>query len=156
MKSAPQGGAGSDDPIGLAFLGRDRPMGLSDRSDVRTSFSNAVRIDSCAALSSRTVRSSSRRSCSCRSGTTTTDTTGARAGNLAVRERRRTRLERCPAAAADPDGEGGKREAGRVRWAVGADCCGALGCRETEGLVVVVTDRGERVLCLDCAEGWLG
>ena len=142
MKSAPQGGAGSDDPIGLAFLGRDRPMGLSDRSDVRTSFSNAVRIDSCAVLSA--------------SSSTTSDTAGARAGDLAVRERRRTRLERRPAAAADPDGEGGKREAGRVWWAVGADCCGALGCRETEGLVVVVTDRGERVLCLDCAEGWLG
>ena len=73
-----------------------------------------------------------------------------------MREGRRTRSERRPAAAADPDGEGGKREAGRVRWAVGADCCGALGCRETEGLVAVSGDRGERVLCMSCAEGWLG
>ena len=151
MKSAPQGGAGSDDPDG-----QGRPSRTLSQEFVRTSFSNAVRIDSCAVLSRGAVRSSSRRSRSCRSGTTTTDTTGARAGDLAVREGRRTRSERRPAAAADPDGEGGKREAGRVRWAVGADCCGALGCRETEGLVVVVTDRGERVLCLDCAEGWLG
>lgn len=38
--SAPQRGAGSDDPIGRDF-GQDRPTGLSDRSDVRTSSSNA-------------------------------------------------------------------------------------------------------------------
>ncbi len=141
MKSAPKGGAGSDDPTGRDRV-RNRPDGNLWEGIVRTSFSNAVRIGSFAVLSA--------------SSSTTSDTAGARAGDLAVRERRRTRLERRPAAAADPDGEGGKREAGRVRWAVGADCCGALGCRETEGLVVVVTDRGERVLCLDCAEGWLG
>jgi len=141
MKSAPKGGAGSDDPTGRD-RGRNRPAELCGKSIVRTGSSNGRSIVSFAVLSA--------------SSSTTSDTAGARAGDLAVRERRRTRLERRPAAAADPDGEGGKREAGRVWWAVGADCCGALGCRETEGLVVVVTDRGERVLCLDCAEGWLG
>ena len=141
MKSAPQGGAGTDNPT-ERDLWKDRPVEHSWRSLSCTCFSNAVRIDSCAVLSA--------------SSSTTSDTAGARAGDLAVREGRRTRLERRPAAAADPDGEGGKREAGRVRWAVGADCCGALGCRETEGLVVVSGDRGERVLCVGCVEGWLG
>ena len=92
MKSAPQGGAGSDDPDG-----QGRPSRTLWEEFVRTGSSNAVRIDSCAVLSA--------------SSSTTIHATGARADNLAVRERRRTRLERCPAAAAEPDGEGGKREA---------------------------------------------
>ena len=142
-QSAPQGGAGSDDPTGRD-RGRNRPVEHCGKCIVRTGSSNAVRIGSFDDLSLSA------------SSSTTEEPSGARAGDLAVRERRRTRLERRPAAAAEPNGEGGKREAGRVRWAVGADCCGALGCRETEGLVVVVTDRGERVLCLDCVEGWLG
>ena len=141
-------------------MGKVAHQGLCGRSLSCTCFSNPRSIDSFprsrGARSGRpcSSRSSSRSSFhSCRSAG---QPTGARAGNLAVRERRRTRLERCPAAAAEPNGEGGKREAGRVRWAVGADCCGALGCRETEGLVVVSGDRGERVLCVGCVEGWLG
>lgn len=80
-----------------------------------TCFSNPRSIDSFprsrGARSGRpcSSRSSSRASFhSCRSAG---QPTGARAGNLAVREDRRTRSERCPAAAAEPDGEGGKREA---------------------------------------------
>lgn len=36
----------------------------------------------------------------------------------------------------------------------GAACCGALGCRETAGLVVVRGERGSRVLCPRCAREW--
>lgn len=64
QNTAPKGGAGSDDPTGR-FCGRDRPVGHSDRSIVRTGSSNGRRIESCDdSLSSRS-RSSSRRSCSC-------------------------------------------------------------------------------------------
>ena len=41
--------------------------------------------------------------------------------------------------------EGPEREA--VRLAVGADVCGAAGCRRTDGLLVVPTAHGRRVLC---------
>jgi hypothetical protein len=43
-----------------------------------------------------------------------------------------------------------------VRWAVGADVCGALGCRETGGLLQVEQDGETRVLCPPCARGWVG
>ena len=42
-----------------------------------------------------------------------------------------------------------------VRFAVGADCCGCLGCRETENLLEVTTKRGTRVLCPEHVEGWV-
>ena len=48
-----------------------------------------------------------------------------------------------------PDAGGTEREALELRFAVGADACGALGCRESAPLFVVEGDRGERVLCLD-------
>jgi hypothetical protein len=51
---------------------------------------------------------------------------------------------------------GGQREGGAVqsRFAVGAACCGALGCRETGGLLEVEREGQVRVLCPDCAAGW--
>ena len=39
------------------------------------------------------------------------------------------------------------RERPAVRLAVGADVCGAAGCRRTDGLLVVPTVHGRRVLC---------
>ena len=134
--SAPQRGAGSDDPIGRDF-GQDRPTGLSDRSYVRTGPSNPEVLEFTGRVAPVLSDPQSE-------------------GDLAVRERRRTRRERRPSGRSDREGARTTGGAGRVRWAVGADCCGALGCRETGGLVAVVTDRGERVLCLECAEGWLG
>ena len=38
-----------------------------------------------------------------------------------------------------------------VRWAVGAVCCGALGCRVEEGLLSVTVDGKRRTLCSECA-----
>ena len=64
QNTAPERGAGPDDPIGRN-LGRDRPTGLCGRSIVRTGSSYGRSIESCDdSLSSRS-RSSSRRSCSC-------------------------------------------------------------------------------------------
>ena len=100
-----------------------------------TCFSNPRSIDSFprsrGARSGRPCSSRSSSRSSFHSCSTTAHPTGARAGNLAVREDRRTRSERCPAAAAEPDGEGGKREAvaGAVAGAVvGAERgrCGAV------------------------------
>jgi hypothetical protein len=45
---------------------------------------------------------------------------------------------------------------GVVRFAVGADCCGALGCHETEDLLVVEQGGDSRVLCPDHARRWSG
>ena len=45
---------------------------------------------------------------------------------------------------------------GVVRFAVGADCCGALGCHETENLLVVEQGDERRVLCPDHARRWSG
>lgn len=63
-------------------------------------------------------------------------------------------LRADPAAGAHaPD----QREEGHrdtVRFAVGADCCGALSCRETEPLLEVERNGEKRVLCPDCAAGW--
>jgi hypothetical protein len=42
-----------------------------------------------------------------------------------------------------------------ARFAVGAECCGALSCRETDALLKVETDEGQRVLCPDHAPGWV-
>jgi hypothetical protein len=47
----------------------------------------------------------------------------------------------------DRDRAAGRGGAGRVRFAVGADCCGAAGCRRTDALLVVETAHGRRVLC---------
>ena len=38
-----------------------------------------------------------------------------------------------------------------VQWAVGAVCCGALGCRVEEGLLSVTVDGKRRTLCSECA-----
>ena len=48
-----------------------------------------------------------------------------------------------------------QREAVAVSFAVGAECCGALSCRESEGLLRVETENGERVLCPEHAPGWV-
>jgi len=42
-----------------------------------------------------------------------------------------------------------------VRFADNAACCGALGCRETSGLVEVESGGETRVLCLTHARGWV-
>ncbi|WP_175416318.1 hypothetical protein [Natrinema versiforme] len=41
------------------------------------------------------------------------------------------------------------------RFAVGADCCGALGCRRSAVLLAVRTAEGKRVLCSEHAPGWV-
>lgn len=48
----------------------------------------------------------------------------------------------------------GGAEAVQSRFAVGADCCGALGCRRSAALLAVEAD-GERVLCGEHAAGWV-
>lgn len=53
-----------------------------------------------------------------------------------------------------PRPEASKREAVTVRWAVGADACGAVGCRRTTGLLKVLRDGESRVLCHRHAPGW--
>ena len=45
-----------------------------------------------------------------------------------------------------------KREA--VRWAVGAEVCGAVGCGRSDGLLSVATGDGRRVLCPEHARRW--
>jgi hypothetical protein len=64
-----------------------------------------------------------------------------------------------PEAVAQPPDrrEGGHRHGGAVpsRFAVGVECCGALGCRESSALLEVTTDEGQRVLCPDHAPGWV-
>jgi predicted ThiF/HesA family dinucleotide-utilizing enzyme len=42
-----------------------------------------------------------------------------------------------------------------VRFVVGADVCGALGCRETSGLLKVERGHETRVLCPDHARRWV-
>ena len=96
QNTAPKRGAGPDDPIGLAFLDRDRPMGLSDGSGVRTGSSNAVRIQFCAPR--RAPAAASLQS----------------EGDLAVREGRRTRSERRPSGMSDREGARTTGGAGRV------------------------------------------
>lgn len=46
------------------------------------------------------------------------------------------------------------RERQAVRFAVEAECCGALGCRRSEGLMELRVDGERRVLCARCARGW--
>jgi len=58
QNTAPKGGAGSDEPIGHD-LGQVRPIGYLDRGIVRTSFSDARRIDSFPASRAPRSRSSS-------------------------------------------------------------------------------------------------
>jgi hypothetical protein len=42
-----------------------------------------------------------------------------------------------------------------VRFAVDADCCGAVGCREKDDLLLVERDGDRRVLCVTHARGWM-
>ncbi|MFC7172193.1 hypothetical protein [Halobium salinum] len=79
---------------------------------------------------------------------------------------RRSRRKRAPAP--DPEArphEGvptgtteNERRGGAVGFevalAVGADCCGALGCHETDELFLVERDGEQRVLCDDHARRW--
>jgi hypothetical protein len=53
-----------------------------------------------------------------------------------------------------PPTEGRGSTGGAARFAVGAECCGALSCRETEGLLVVERGGETRVLCPECARRW--
>jgi hypothetical protein len=55
-------------------------------------------------------------------------------------------------AAAEAPAEAAERAA--VRFAVDAEVCGALGCRETSGLLEVAVDGERRVLCADHAGRW--
>lgn len=42
-----------------------------------------------------------------------------------------------------------------VRFAVDADCCGVVGCRVSDGLLLVERGDDRRVLCVTHAQGWL-
>ena len=42
-----------------------------------------------------------------------------------------------------------------VRFAVDAECCGALSCRSSAGLLEVEQNGEKRVLCPECAQEWL-
>ena len=106
MKRYPAGAGCDDDPR----RGWDRRRGDMAGWPVVVSFS-CRRPQSFFADARRPSQAFTDRQSADLTSSTTIHATGARAGNLAVRERRRTRLERCPAAAAEPDGEGGKREA---------------------------------------------
>ena len=44
---------------------------------------------------------------------------------------------------------------GVVRFAVEAECCGAMGCRETGGLLLVEKGNDRRVLCVTHAQRWV-
>jgi len=57
-------------------------------------------------------------------------------------------------AARAPATGGSQTSGGTVRFAVGADCCGAIGCGETVGLLVVEVEGKRRVLCPRCARRW--
>jgi len=62
-----------------------------------------------------------------------------------------------PSAAARAPATSGSRTTGGavvVRFAVEADCCGAVGCRRTDGLVELHVDGDRRVLCARCARRW--
>jgi hypothetical protein len=48
-----------------------------------------------------------------------------------------------------------EREAVAARFAVEAECCGAVGCHERGLLLVVETEEGKRVLCPEHAPGWV-
>jgi hypothetical protein len=52
-----------------------------------------------------------------------------------------------PSAASSATSERSERERPAVRWAVGADCCGAVGCSRSDGLMRVVVDGESRTLC---------
>jgi hypothetical protein len=62
-----------------------------------------------------------------------------------------------PSAAGRAPATGGSRTTGGavvVRFAVEAVACGAVGCRESAGLVELVRDGEQRVLCPAHAAGW--
>ena len=136
-------------------------MEHSARSFVRTSFSDARRIDSFPVSRAPRSRSSSRQSCSSRStviGGRTAGLGGAEATGGANAGRNQGRKQGL---APDPTGEAAPlgaspENAVAVRWAVGAVCCGALGCREESDLLVVRVGQEERVLCADCVDGFAG
>jgi hypothetical protein len=54
-----------------------------------------------------------------------------------------------------PPADGRNSSAVAVRFAVDAHCCGALGCRETDGLLLVEKGHVQRVLCQYHARRWL-
>lgn len=52
------------------------------------------------------------------------------------------------------DTRSGSRNSSAARLAVGAYCCGAIGCHEKDGLLAVEQDGEERVLCPVHARRW--
>jgi len=50
--------------------------------------------------------------------------------------------------------ERSERKRRAVRWAVGAEVCGAVGCGRSDGLLSVATGDGRRVLCPEHARRW--
>lgn len=61
-----------------------------------------------------------------------------------------------PAASAEAAATRDRRDRERqaVRFAVEAECCGALGCRQSEGLMELRVGGDRRVLCAGCARRW--
>ena len=60
--------------------------------------------------------------------------------------------------APDPTGGAASRRdpnESAVRFAVDAECCGALSCRSSAGLLEVEQNGEKRVLCPECAQEWL-
>lgn len=55
---------------------------------------------------------------------------------------------------AAPTEGGAGTTGGTVRFAVEAEVCGAVGCRERSGLLEVERNGRKRVLCAGCAAGW--
>jgi len=112
---APQGGAGSDEPIGLD-LGQVRPIGYLDRGIVRTSFSNGQRIQFCP--TSRCSRSRSRRAASssrARSTRSPTASCGSAAGRQPAAQ---SRAEATPCGStrpAEPHPTGRQRVRGKAQ-----------------------------------------
>ena len=60
----------------------------------------------------------------------------------------------APNAAAAATSERSERKREAVRWAVGAEVCGAVGCGRSDGLLSVATGDGRRVLCPEHARRW--
>lgn len=68
----------------------------------------------------------------------------------------RQRSARTGASSPLTDAEGASSfRSGGVRGVDDADCCGALGCRETDDLVHVSDGARDRVLCRPHARRWL-
>ena len=140
-ESAPEGGAGSDDPTGRDCFGRqDRPAGHRGRWCVRTGSSNADPNQFSAPAAAGSSRSQSER-------------------DLAVPEAGGSRAEGRASGKSDGKRSDRSKTSGgavSVRFAdASAVCCGAAGCREGSGLLSVTVGGEKRVLCAECVDVFL-